>query len=44
MGIVATSGSSHLPVAFIMVFPPMFVAGMTVIDTIDSIMMLGAHG
>jgi high-affinity nickel-transport protein len=44
LGIVATSGSSHLPVAYIMVFPLMFLAGMTLIDTTDSIMMLGAYG
>jgi nickel/cobalt transporter (NiCoT) family protein len=44
LGIVATSGSTHLPVFFILVFPLMFLAGMTVIDTTDSIMMLGAYG
>ena len=44
LGIVATSGSTHLPVFFIMVFPLLFLAGMTVIDTTDSIMMLGAYG
>jgi high-affinity nickel-transport protein len=44
LGIVATSGSSHLPVAYIMVFPLMFLAGMTLIDTTDSILMLGAYG
>ena len=44
LGIVATSGSTHLPVAFIMVFPLMFMAGMTVIDTTDSVLMLGAYG
>ncbi|HWE61845.1 MAG TPA: HoxN/HupN/NixA family nickel/cobalt transporter, partial [Chloroflexota bacterium] len=44
LGIVATSGSTHLPVIFIMVFPLMFLAGMTVVDTTDSIMMLGAYG
>jgi high-affinity nickel-transport protein len=44
LGIVATSGSTHLPVFYIMVFPLLFLAGMTVIDTTDSIMMLGAYG
>ncbi len=44
LGIVATSGSTHLPVFFIMVFPLLFLAGMTVIDTTDSILMLGAYG
>ena len=44
LGIVATSGSTHLPVFYIMAFPLMFLAGMTVIDTTDSIMMLGAYG
>ena len=44
LGIVATSGSSHLPVIYIMVFPLMFLAGMTIVDTTDSILMLGAYG
>jgi high-affinity nickel-transport protein len=44
LGIVATSGSTHLPVFYILGFPLMFMAGMTLIDTSDSIMMLGAYG
>ena len=47
LGIVATSGAAgtaHLPVAFILVFPLMFMAGMTLIDTSDSVLMLGAYG
>ena len=47
LGIVATggaAGTNHLPVGFILIFPLMFMAGMTLIDTTDSIMMLGAYG
>ena len=47
LGIVATSGAAgtaHLPVGFILVFPLMFCAGMSVVDATDSVLMLGAYG
>ena len=44
LGISAAQGSSGLPLASIMVFPALFTAGMTLIDTTDSILMVGAYG
>jgi high-affinity nickel-transport protein len=44
LGISAAQASSGLPLASIMVFPALFTAGMTLIDTTDSILMVGAYG
>ncbi|HYM17777.1 MAG TPA: HoxN/HupN/NixA family nickel/cobalt transporter [Micropepsaceae bacterium] len=44
LGISAAQGSSGLPLASIMVFPALFTAGMALIDTTDSILMVGAYG
>ncbi|WP_051229117.1 HoxN/HupN/NixA family nickel/cobalt transporter [Paludibacterium yongneupense] len=44
MGISASSAAQGMPVWDIMLFPLLFTAGMTLIDTTDSIMMLGAYG
>ena len=44
LGIVTTTGSNHLPIAYILVFPLLFLAGMSLIDTSDGIAMLGAYG
>ncbi len=44
LGISATQASQGLPIWSIMVFPALFTAGMTLIDTTDSILMLGAYG
>jgi nickel/cobalt transporter (NiCoT) family protein len=44
LGISATQASKGLSVWSIMVFPALFTAGMTLIDTTDSILMLGAYG
>jgi high-affinity nickel-transport protein len=44
MGISASSAAQGMSVWNIMVFPLLFTAGMTLIDTTDSIMMLGAYG
>ncbi len=44
LGISASQASAGLPVWSIMVFPALFTAGMTLIDTTDSILMLGAYG
>ncbi|MGH6779745.1 MAG: HoxN/HupN/NixA family nickel/cobalt transporter [Bradyrhizobium sp.] len=44
LGISATAASKGLPVWSIMVFPALFAAGMALIDTTDSILMLGAYG
>ena len=44
LGISATQASQALPIWSIMVFPALFTAGMTLVDTTDSILMLGAYG
>ena len=44
LGISAAEGSRGLPIASILVFPVLFAAGMSLIDTTDNILMLGAYG
>ncbi len=44
LGISATEATRGLPVWSILVFPTLFMAGMALIDTTDSILMLGAYG
>ena len=44
LGISAAEASRGLPVWSIMVFPALFTAGMTLIDTTDGVLMLGAYG
>jgi nickel/cobalt transporter (NiCoT) family protein len=44
IGISATQASQGLSIWSILVFPALFTAGMTLIDTTDSIVMLGAYG
>jgi high-affinity nickel-transport protein len=44
LGISATQASQGLPIWSIMVFPALFTAGMTLVDTTDSILMLDAYG
>ncbi|WP_297443681.1 HoxN/HupN/NixA family nickel/cobalt transporter [Acidocella sp.] len=44
LGISATTAAKGLPIWSIMVFPALFTAGMALIDTTDSILMLGAYG
>jgi high-affinity nickel-transport protein len=44
LGIAATVGGSGMPVIYIMLLPMLFAAGMSLVDTTDSIMMLGAYG
>jgi nickel/cobalt transporter (NiCoT) family protein len=44
LGISATEASKGLAVWSIMVFPALFTAGMCLIDTTDSVLMLGAYG
>jgi len=44
LGISAAEASKGLPVWSILVFPALFTAGMSLADTIDSILMLGAYG
>jgi nickel/cobalt transporter (NiCoT) family protein len=44
LAIAATEASSGLPIWSILVFPALFTAGMTLIDTTNSVMMVGAYG
>jgi high-affinity nickel-transport protein len=44
LGIAAAEGSRGLPLWSILVFPVLFTAGMTLIDTADGILMLRAYG
>jgi high-affinity nickel-transport protein len=44
LGISAAEASKGLPIGSILVFPALFAAGMSLIDTTDNILMLGAYG
>ncbi len=44
LGVSASQASQGLSIWSILVFPALFTAGMTLIDTTDSILMLGAYG
>jgi nickel/cobalt transporter (NiCoT) family protein len=44
MGIAAAEATRGLPVWSILVFPVLFTAGMSLIDTADSLLMVGAYG
>jgi len=44
LGISAAQASQGLPLWSILVFPALFTAGMSLVDTADAILMLGAYG
>jgi high-affinity nickel-transport protein len=44
LGIAATTAGKGLHVWSIMVFPVLFTAGMSLVDTTDGVLMLGAYG
>jgi high-affinity nickel-transport protein len=44
LGISAAEASKGLPIWSIMVFPALFTAGMSLVDTTDGVLMLGAYG
>jgi high-affinity nickel-transport protein len=44
LAISATSATKGLPIYTILLFPALFMAGMMLLDTTDSILMLGAYG
>ncbi|HUB68071.1 MAG TPA: HoxN/HupN/NixA family nickel/cobalt transporter [Candidatus Methylacidiphilales bacterium] len=44
LGISATEASKGLPIWSILVFPVLFASGMALIDSLDSLLMLGAYG
>jgi high-affinity nickel-transport protein len=44
LGIAASTAGKGIPVAAILIFPALFTAGMSLMDTTDGILMLGAYG
>jgi high-affinity nickel-transport protein len=44
LGIAAVEGTKGLPIFDILLFPLLFTAGMSLLDTADGILMLGAYG
>ena len=44
LGISAAEASKAMPIGGIMVFPMLFTAGMSLVDTTDGVLMLGAYG
>jgi high-affinity nickel-transport protein len=44
LGISATQAAKGLPIWSILLFPALFTAGMSLVDTTDGILMLGAYG
>ncbi len=42
-GVSAAQVAKGVPIAAILVFPALFAAGMTLVDTLDGVMMLGAY-
>ena len=44
LGIAAAEAVKGMPIWSILVFPALFTAGMTLIDTTDGVLMLGAYG
>uniref|UniRef100_A0A7V4XTZ7 Nickel/cobalt efflux system n=1 Tax=Acidobacterium capsulatum TaxID=33075 RepID=A0A7V4XTZ7_9BACT len=44
LGISAAEASHGLPLRSILVFPALFAAGMSLVDTTDNVLMLGAYG
>ena len=44
LGIAATEASKGLPFWYVLLFPLLFASGMSLVDTTDSVLMLGAYG
>ncbi|KAF9323324.1 hypothetical protein BG006_001576 [Podila minutissima] len=44
LGIAATNAQAGFPTAVILIFPALFTAGMSLIDTLDGIIMIKAYG
>ena len=44
LGISAAEAARGLPIWSIMVFPALFTAGMSLVDTADNVLMIGAYG
>src|SRR5438874_12371947 len=44
LGIAASQAGKGLPIAYLLIFPALFTAGMCLMDSTDGILMLGAYG
>ncbi|MGH7073405.1 MAG: HoxN/HupN/NixA family nickel/cobalt transporter [Stellaceae bacterium] len=44
LGIAAAEAAKGLPIWSILIFPALFTVGMSLIDSVDSVLMLGAYG
>lgn len=44
LGVSATASGAGIPIAAILVLPLLFTAGMSLVDTTDGVLMLGAYG
>jgi nickel/cobalt transporter (NiCoT) family protein len=44
LGLAATTGASGIPIGYMLILPALFAAGMSLIDTTDGVLMLGAYG
>ncbi|KAG0242437.1 hypothetical protein BGW41_004166 [Actinomortierella wolfii] len=44
LGIAAVSAHQHFPMGVILIFPALFTAGMSLVDTLDGILMANAYG
>jgi high-affinity nickel-transport protein len=44
LGLAAASGANHVPIVYILVLPALFAAGMSLVDSTDGVLMLGAYG
>ena len=44
LGLAASSGVNHIPIWYILLLPALFAAGMSLVDTTDGVLMLGAYG
>ena len=44
LGLSATQGSQGLPLSSVLVFPALFTAGMSLVDTTDAVLMVRAYG
>jgi high-affinity nickel-transport protein len=44
LGISAASGAGGMPVAYILLLPVLFAAGMSLVDTMEGVAVLGAYG
>ena len=44
LGLAASQSANGLPIWSVLVFPALFAAGMTLVDTADGALMVGAYG